>query len=92
MNPFYQAIIENNTIGAIEDPCTGALYILIDGKEFYCSPNWEGTENDIAFQYVNDEDDFMFWDRRVIFTGDLQEDVQKWQSAVQEEIAKLSNN
>ena len=79
INAFYQAIIDTNTIGAVEDDWTGAIYIEIGDERMYCTPNWEGAENEIGFGFVNSEGDYIHWEIEVVFTGDIKSDVAKWE-------------
>ena len=79
INSFYQAIIDTNTIGAVEDDWTGSIYIQIGQEKMYCTPNWEGAENKIGFSFINSEDELIHWDIEVDFTGDIESDVALWQ-------------
>jgi len=90
LNPFYQAILDTNTIGAIEDDWTGAIYIPVNEEKFYCSPNWEHLKNEICFQYIDENGDHMHWSRYVMFTGDIEQDVQLWQEIVKYELSKIT--
>ncbi len=91
-NNFHQSIIKNNTIGAQEDEWTGAIFVLVDGRELYCSPNWQESQNDITFEYDDEDGNTLFWERYTMFTGDTKADVKKWQEIVLQEINKIKSN
>jgi hypothetical protein len=93
---FSQALTENlidailqssNLLGLpiVEDNWSGSIFVeLPNGDALYCTPNWEGAENQTNFQHcVWDNDGYEYYPNMDCqWTGDVEQDLCIWLSAV----------
>jgi hypothetical protein len=90
---LVDAILNSNlhTIPVQEDPFSGGLFIIVNNRMLYCSPNWEGQLDKVCFEGPTANDDYVHWTVDASFTDSVQDNVLIWACIVHNEIIKLTN-